>query len=215
MLHTNSSLTIAIIDDHPIVIEGLQKILIRDLPIQEIQEYHLGGDFITYLKNTDKKIDLVLLDITLPDISGVELCREIKNISTETYVLGFSNHNDRSLVMQMLAHGASGYVVKNASASELITCITEALNGQITFSEEIQKIIAKPSASQLKSIPPLTKREKQILQMISDGKTSPEMADELQLSLFTIETHRRNLMQKFEAKNTALLIKAAIQLHLI
>jgi DNA-binding NarL/FixJ family response regulator len=215
MSETKKELTLAIIDDHPVVAEGLEKILTRDFPTKEIQKYHLGQDFLVYLKKKALAVDLVFLDITLPDISGVELCREIKNLSADTCVLGFSNHNDRSLILQMLANGASGYLLKNASATELTTCINEALNGQIAFSEEVKKIIAKPSAQQLQPIPTLTKREKEVLRMISDGKTNVEMAAELLLSLFTVETHRRNLMQKFGVKNTAALIKMAIQLQLI
>jgi DNA-binding NarL/FixJ family response regulator len=208
-------LTIAIIDDHPVVIEGLQKILLRDLAVKEIQEYNRGNDFIAYLKTQNQRIDIVLLDISLPDRNGIEICREIKSLTPDMCVLGFSNHNERSLIMQLLANGASGYLLKNASATELVGCIRAALDGQIAFSDEVKKIIARPSASQLKSIPPLTKREKQILRLIADGKTSAEIADELLISLFTVETHRRNLMQKFDVKNTASLIKTAIELQLL
>ena len=215
MSETKKELTIAIIDDHPVVAEGLEKILMQDFSTKEIQKYHLGQDFIASLKKETGSVDIVFLDITLPDISGVELCREIKNLSPETCVLGFSNHNDRSLILQMLANGASGYLLKNASATELTACINEATNSQMVFSEEVKKIIAKPSAQQLKSVPTLTKREKEVLRMISDGKTNAEMAADLLLSLFTVETHRRNLMQKFGVKNTAALIKTAIQLQLI
>ncbi len=215
MLPPDEPLTIAIVDDHPVVIEGLQKILIRDLAIREVQEYHSGGDFIAYLKANRQPPDVVLLDISLPDANGVEICREIKTLAPDAYVLGFSNHNERSMIMQMLSNGASGYLLKNASATELVTCIKEVLNGQVAFSEAVKKIIARPSASQLKTIPPLTKRERQVLQMISDGKTNAEIAEELRLSLFTIETHRRNLMQKFDVKNAAALIKMAVLLQLV
>lgn len=211
----DKDLCIAIVEDHPVVIEGLRKILVRDMPIPEVLEFHAGNAFIKYLRDATQPVNLVLLDITLPDTNGVELCREIKSISTDTCVLGFSNHNDRTLVMQLLANGASGYLLKNVTATELIQCIREALNGQITFSEEIRKIIAKPSASQLKVIPPLTRREKQILRMIADGKTSVDISAELMVSPFTIETHRRNLMQKFDVNNAASLIKMAAQLQLI
>lgn len=211
----HSPIVIAIVEDHPIVIEGLRKILSRDLPVQEIVEHHTGAGFLQYLTAHRESLDVVLLDITLPDANGVELCAEIKRLSPNTVVLGFSNHSDRSLVLQLLSQGASGYLLKNATAAEIIQCITEALQGQIAFSDEIKKIMAKPSALQLKPVPPLTKREKQVLRMIADEKTSTEISEELMVSPFTIETHRRNLMQKFGAKNVVGLIKIATELRLL
>lgn len=215
MSHDRPPLTIAIVDDHPVVVEGLQRILVNDLPIQSIREYYTGKDFIADIKSDHRSIDIVLLDITLPDTNGIELCRELKGLLPDTCILGFSNHNDRSLVMQLLANGASGYILKNASAGELVNCILQALNGQVAFSEEIKKIINKPSAQHLKAIPPLTRREKQILKMIAEGKTSTDIAKELMVSPFTIETHRRNLMQKMDAKNAAALIRTATELQLL
>lgn len=215
MSHDRMPLTIAIVEDHPVVVEGLQRILVNDLPIRTILEYYTGKDFIDDVKRNRQPIDVVLLDVTLPDINGIELCREIKSLLPDTYILGFSNHNDRSLVMQLLANGASGYILKNASAGELVNCILQALDGQVAFSEEIRKIINKPSAQQLKSIPPLTRREKQILRMIAEGKTSADIAKELTLSPLTIETHRRNLMQKMDVKNAAALIRTATELQLL
>lgn len=215
MSHDRMPLTIAIVEDHPVVVEGLQRILVNDLPIKAIREYYTGIDFITDVKRDRQPIDVVLLDIALPDINGIDLCREIKSLLPDTCILGFSNHNDRSLVMQLLTNGASGYILKNASASELVTCILQALNGQVAFSEEIKKIINKPSVLQLKAIPPLTKREKQILKMIAEGKTSVDIAKDLMVSPFTIETHRRNLMQKMDVKNAAALIRTATELQLL
>lgn len=211
----NNTITLAIVEDHPVVIEGLQRILRRDLPVDEIKEYHTGMDFLNALQQEHIKVDLVLLDITLPDVSGIELCREVKQLNAETRVLGFSNHNDRSLILQMLSNGASGYLLKNASAAELIECIQEALKGQLAFSEEVKRIISQPNAQQLNPVTPLTKREKQILKLIAEGKTSIQIADELSLSALTIETHRRNLMQKLQVKNTAALIKIAMELKLL
>jgi DNA-binding NarL/FixJ family response regulator len=215
MSSPKKEITIAIVDDHPIVIEGLQKILASDFNVNEVREFTSGNDFITYLKEHKAFIDVVLLDITLPDKSGIEICKEVKTLSPSTSVLAFSNHNERSIIMQMLHNGASGYLLKNSSSAELKACINEALDGQITFSKEVKKIIAHPSMNEFKTIPPLTKREKEILRMIADGKTSIEIAEELFVSPLTIETHRRNLMQKFDVKNVAALIKIATQQKLI
>jgi DNA-binding NarL/FixJ family response regulator len=208
-------LHIALIDDHPIVIEGLEKILLRDLPVSQLLVHHSATEFLNIFSEQATFIDLVLLDITLPDKNGIEVCREIKAYSPKTIVLGFSNHNDKSIILQMLNNGASGYLLKNASASELIFCIKEALKGQIIFSDEVKKIITNPANQPSHSLPPLTKREKEILKMIASGKTSNEIAELLFISPLTVETHRRNLMQKFEVKNVASLINTASLLKLI
>jgi DNA-binding NarL/FixJ family response regulator len=117
--------------------------------------------------------------------------------------------------MQMLQHGASGYLLKNASSEELLKCIYEVLEDKIALSAEVTAIITRPQQSQLKQVFNLTKREKQVLSMIAAGQTSASIAAELYISPFTVETHRRNLMQKFDASNTATLIKMAVEQRLV
>ncbi len=215
MLVNKQTINIAVVDDHPIVIEGLQKILPQAFSITDIKEFVTGISFINFLKEKLVPIDVVLLDITLPDRSGIDLCKEIKLLSPTTRILAFSNHNERSIILEMLQSGASGYLLKNVSATELITCIQEALNNEITFSQEVKEILARADVSALKQLPSLTRREKEVLKMIAEGKTSIEIAKELFVSPLTIETHRRNLMQKFDAKNVAALMKLASELKLV
>lgn len=215
MLADKPNIHLAVVDDHPIVIEGLQKILPKAFSISEIKEFVTGLSFIHFLKENLLPIDVVLLDITLPDKNGIELCKEIKTLSPTTRVLAFSNHNERSIILEMLQSGASGYLLKNVSANELITCIKEALNNEITFSQEIKAILARTDVGALKPSPSLTRREKEILKMVAEGKTSIEIAKELFVSRLTVETHRRNLMQKFDAKNVAALMKLALELKLV
>jgi len=204
---------LAIVDDHLIVLEGLQKLLTSAGDIEIAGSFTTGNAFIEFLKSNT--VHIVLLDITLPDVNGMDLCREIKKIAPNTHVLGLSNHSERSMIVQMLHNGATGYLLKNVSAEELTQCIHEALNGQVTFSKAVREIMARPSMSELKGVPQLTKREKEILQFIADGKTTSAIAAELFLSPLTVETHRKNLMQKFEVKNVAALIKEAVQRHMI
>jgi DNA-binding NarL/FixJ family response regulator len=212
MLQDNS-IILAIVDDHPVVMEGVQKLLESKRHIQVAGCFTTGSDFIAFIKSN--KVDIVLLDISLPDVSGIDLCKDIKALSPATCVLVLSNHSERSIIMQLLQNGASGYLLKNASATELTNCINEALEGQITFSKEVKEIIARPSASALRGIPQLTRREKEILHLISEGVTTAGIAAQLSLSPLTIETHRRNLLQKFDVKNVAALIKVAVQQGLI
>lgn len=213
MLQNNEQIQLAIVDDHPVVIEGLQRLLGSKDYLTVAGTFTSGSSFMEFLKVN--RTDIVLLDISLPDSNGMELCKEIKKRSPNTSVLVLSNHSERSIIMQMLQNGASGYLLKNASADELLNCINEALNGQITFSNEIKQIIARPSAHELKEVPQLTRREKEILALISDGMTTPQIAEKLSLSQLTIETHRRNLLQKFEVNNVAALIKVAVQQGLV
>jgi DNA-binding NarL/FixJ family response regulator len=213
MWRDQRKVTLAIVDDHPIVIQGLKTLLADEIRIDIVASFTNGTGIINFLK--ENQVEVILLDIMLPDINGVELCREIKRISSGTCVLALSNHTERSLIMQILQNGAGGYLLKNASVEELLLCINKVLNGEVAFSKEVEDIIMRPSLNELKGRPQLTKREKQILQLIAEGKTTAVMAELLFISPFTVETHRRNLIQKFEVKNAAELIRIAIQLQLL
>jgi DNA-binding NarL/FixJ family response regulator len=203
----------AIVDDHPIVIEGLKQLLHNEDNIQVIGGFGNGESILAYIKVN--KVDLILLDISLPDVNGMDLCQMIKNESLSTIILILSNHTERSIIMQTIQNGASGYLLKNSSINELRNCITEAAKGNISFSKEVVEIISRPSKNQLQERPRLTRREKEILALIAEGKTSQNIASELFLSPLTVDTHRKNLIQKFEVKNVAELIMAATQLQLL
>ncbi|WP_346238775.1 response regulator transcription factor [Niabella insulamsoli] len=203
---------IAIVDDHPMVVEGLKTLLKKEKNIVT-HSFTNGANLISFLQNNE--VDVVLLDIVLPDVNGIEVCKEIKTMASRTVVLALSNQAERSIILQMLQNGASGYLLKNVSADELLQCIEEAQKGGIAFSKEVKAIMAKPSQYDLQAVPSLTKREKEILKMIAGGKTSQQIADTLFLSLFTVETHRRNLLHKAGVKNVAELIKIATDYRLL
>lgn len=205
--------TLAIVDDHPIVIEGIKNLLSDHTDIEITGSFTNGRDFLDYFTHTP--VQIVLLDITLPDIGGIDLCKEIKTLAADTVVIAFSNHNERSMIMKMLQNGASGYLLKNASSAELINCIHEAIAGRITFSASIQEIISRPQIAEIREIPMLTRRENEILKLIASGKTTVDIATDLFLSKLTIETHRRNLLQKFGVRNVAQLISTATQLGVL
>lgn len=205
-------INIVIVDDHPIVIEGLKMMLKRQSFLTVSETFTSGSDIMSFLRSNE--IDIILLDITLPDANGTELCREIKKISPKTSVIMFSNRSERSIIMQAIQNGASGYILKNTSIDELVICIKGALSGNIVFCEEAKQIINRPSQNDL-PVPRITKREKQILRMVAEGKTSAMIAEELFLSPLTVDTHRKNLLQKFQARNSTELINRAIQHQLI
>lgn len=201
--------TLAIVDDHPIVIEGLIGLLSKKKELEIVGTFTNGQDFIRFLEHNE--VHIVLLDIFLPDGNGMDLCRQIKTISPKTMVLALSNHEQRGAIMKMLQNGASGYLLKNATVDELTTCINEALNGQIVFSLAVKEIIARPELDGFREFAKLTSREKEVLKLIASGITTIDIASQLFLSKFTIESHRKNLLQKFKAKNMAELIKTATE----
>lgn len=215
MLADSKKINVAIIDDHPIVVEGLQKVLLHAYNYINVISFHSGADFINYLQQSTVPTDIAMIDITLPDINGIDLCKQIKTLHPQICALAFSNHNERSTIMRMLQNGASGYLLKNSSADEIVSCINEAMNGQIALSKETKEILAQPSPQDLQIIPSLTKREKEILKMVANGKTSVAIAGLLHVSPLTVETHRRNLMQKFNVKSMTAAIKVAIENHLL
>ncbi|MDR6456930.1 DNA-binding NarL/FixJ family response regulator [Chryseobacterium vietnamense] len=208
----NEKINIVIVDDHPIVIEGL-RMMLKSQPFFNVAgSFASGAETLSFIRS--EMVDIVLLDITLPDSNGTELCREIKKISPNTSVIMFSNRSERSIIMQSIQNGASGYLLKNTSIDDLVIGIRGALSGDIVFCNETKQIISLPSQTHL-PVPRLTKREKQILQMVAQGKTSNVIAEELFLSPLTVDTHRKNLLQKFQAKNSTELINLALQQRLI
>ncbi|WP_158798231.1 response regulator transcription factor [Pedobacter sp. L105] len=199
----------AIVDDHPIVIEGLKTMLQNEENVQIVGGFGDGESILFYMKSN--QVDLILLDVTLPDINGMDLCQMIKKESLSTVILILSNRTERSIIMQTIQNGASGYLLKNSSIDELRNCIAEVAKGNICFSKEVIDIISRPSKNELQGRPRLTRREKQILILIAEGKTSQTIANDLFLSPLTVDTHRKNLIQKFEVKNMAELIKVAYE----
>lgn len=204
---------ILIVDDHPMVIEGLKTLLADDTRIHVKNCFTNGKDTLEFLgKDT---ADVILLDVNLPDINGVEMVNFILDKRTNIKILGLSTYSEPSIINQMIKNGVKGYLLKNATAYELTNAIAQAYAGNFYFGSEVQKILADSVAQETKNIPKLTRREKHVLSLIAEGKTTNQIADELFISPLTVETHRRNLMQKMEVSNAPSLIKLAVELKLI
>jgi DNA-binding NarL/FixJ family response regulator len=193
-----------IIDDHPIVIAGLTSLLSKIETISIAATFNLGNDVLTY-KDLNK-IDIVLLDVFLPDTNGIDLCLKLKKNNPKIIILAISSQSERSIVMQIIKSGASGYLLKSASLTEFKECITWALEGKLAFCNEVKKIVEKTNIDDLKSIPRLTHREKDIIELLKKGKSTQEISDELFLSFLTVQTHRRNFLSKYKVKNSVELI---------
>ncbi len=193
-----------IVDDHPIVISGISGLLSDLENIEIVEKFESGIALLDYIE--DHKVDLILMDIFLPVINGVDLCKTIKQKHPKIVIIGMSSQSERSLVMQFIQNGGNGYILKNASFDEFKECIYKAIDGEIVFSEEVKTIISQPLSEDLERIPGLSRRERDIALLLSQGKSTQEIADDLFLSFLTVQTHRRNILQKYKMKNVAELI---------
>lgn len=203
----NKKLSIAILDDHPLIIEGLSTLFSNHEEFDLLGGFNKSEDLYSF-EEIDK-IDVLLLDIFFGDNNGIDICFELKKKYPKMIILGISSQSERSIVLQLIKQGASGYLLKTAKNEEYIHCIKEAAKGKMAFSKEVQVMLDKIQLSDLKSIPRLTKREKEILALLIKGKSTQVISEELFLSFLTIQTHRRNLLQKFDVKNSLELINFA------
>jgi two-component system nitrate/nitrite response regulator NarL len=178
---------ILVVDDHPMVIAGLGQLLAQ-LSFVEVTDT-AGNAFEAMAILKKKAIDIVLLDINLPDINGIDLCKKIKKEFPDTRVIGISTFSDRSYILRMLENGASGYLIKSASIEEIEKALRTVLEGQLYLSLSMEHILKPSAALQVGSLPALTKREKEVLQLIADGKTNQQIAQELFISPLTVEQH--------------------------
>lgn len=204
----NNNIQVALVDDHPVLMEGLKNLLLNNMSVDIAGCFVTARAILSFLQSN--VVDIVLLDIVLPDIHGITLCQEIKKKTPDTLVLIFSNNAERSVIMQAIQNGASGYLLKNTSLEEIRVAFDDVRQGGMAFSKEVREIISRPSKNELQGPPQVTRRERQIIKLLAEGKTSVKIAEELSVSSLTVDTHRRNLMQKFGVKNTAELIKAAM-----
>ena len=200
-----------IVDDHPLVQEGIRSLLGNEKGI-EVCGYAMTAQSCLgyFVKNT---ADVILMDINLPDMNGIDLCAAIKKSYPGIMVLGLSTFNQGSYVNKMMDNGASGYVLKNADKEELLEAINEVNKGKTYLSFEAGQAMHKDSS--INKIPLITRREKEILCLIAEGFTNPEIAEKLFISSSTVDSHRKNLLAKMNMKNTASLIKFAVENKLI
>lgn len=205
-----NNISVIIIDDHPIVLQGFSHILQGEDQLDLLNAFTSAEEGLAFLQK--EEVDVVLLDINMPDINGIEACQRINKNHPDCKIIAISNNNESSIIQRMLQSGACGYVLKNASADELVECIRDAAAGRPAISLDVQGIL---SSTKKGNLPKITRRETEILQLLAQGMTSPEIAEKIFVSPLTIETHRRNLIQKFEVNNSAALIHRAMELKYI
>lgn len=207
---------ILIIDDHPLVSDGVATMVKGVDYLEVVGACKSGSEAMDFLSGAEP--DVILLDISLPDIDGLDLCNQIRKINKTVKIIGLTSTNEAGIITQFLSRGGNGYLLKNMERAELINAIDDVLNDKIFLSKAAnQKILEQyhTVSDALKSTPVLTRREKEIMQLLYDGLTGPQIAEKLFLSPFTIETHRKNLMQKLNVKGTQQMLRFAKENKLI
>ncbi|MCI0408792.1 MAG: response regulator transcription factor [Acidobacteria bacterium] len=206
------SLRIIIADDHVMVRQGLKAILERE-KYKVVGEASDGREALQQAKSLHP--DLCLLDLAMPNLNGIDCAREILKEVPRTRVIMLTMHSEDHYVLAALRSGATGYVVKSRAATDLLQGIREVQRGQFYLSPGVSgAVVAAYLGKSELPADPLTARERQVLQLIAEGKTTKEAASILEISVKTAESHRSRIMQKLQVHETASLVRHAIRLGL-
>jgi DNA-binding NarL/FixJ family response regulator len=203
-------INVLLVEDHALITEGLRGFFNDEEGMRCMASCASGESLMkTLLK---QKPDVILMDINLPDILGIALCKQVKSQYPGIYVIGLSINNQAGIIRKMIESGASGYVLKDASRQEIMEAIRTVLKGRTFYSRSVSVALRKPGDEKL---PALTMRERQVLELIADGHTNAQIAESLFVDVTTIDFHRKNMLAKYKAKNTAALVKIAVSNQLI
>ena len=211
----NKTIRILIADDHQMFVDGLKALLKREKHFQIIGEVNSGGHAIEFIGKTQP--DVLITDISMPGVSGIELTRWVKQNYPEIKVLVLTMYNDREIVNEILMSEAEGYILKNTGKQELINAINRINDNSTYYSTEVLNIMMtrlKKQKSIDKNTALLTPREIEILKLIMEELSSEEIADKLFISKRTVDTHRKNIIQKTNTRTIVGLLKFAIENNL-
>lgn len=213
-------LNLLLVDDHQMLIEGIKTLLRGEPDLRVAAEANSGAAALDILGSTP--IDMALLDINMPQMSGIELCAEIRRRHPQIRMLALSMFEDYTSVQAMLQAGASGYILKNTSKTELLEAVRRIASGHTYFTSSVATTILEHAGAP--PLPPqdpkdtavsLSAREREILQLIAQEYSNQQIADKLFISERTVETHRKNLFFKTQSKSVVGLIQYAIRHELI
>ena len=216
------SIKVILVDDHEIIRDGIKALLRGANGIEIVGEAENGQEALEILEF--KEVDLVLMDISMPVMNGIDATKYISQNYPKIKVIVLSMHDDESHIINMLKAGAVGYIFKNTGKVKLIEAIKTVSSGESFFAKEASQRIMEhfmhnkapeKKNGSIEDVDRLTEREKEVLRLIAEEFTNQEIADKLFLSPRTIDTHRRNLLQKLNVKNTAGLVKVAIKCGLL
>ncbi len=213
-----ANIDILLVDDHDIVRDGIRMLLEDEVGFGIAAEAENGKEALKACKEHD--IDLIIMDISMPEMNGIEATEKIKESFPEIKILALTMMDEDQHIRQMIEAGASGYILKSSDKIELVDAITTILEGKHYFSSDatqsVMMDLVKGTAEKDNSDPGnITDREKEVLELIVKQYTNQEIAEELYISTRTVDAHRRNLLQKTGAKNTAGLVTYAIKHDLV
>lgn len=202
---------ILLADDHKMVMDGIQALLKDDEDFQIVDQVLTGHKVIDVL-SSGVHVDILILDINMPDLDGIETTRIVRKRFRDVKILILSMYNKPAFIQQLIGEGISGYILKNTGKDELVTAIRKICAGEDHFSQEVTKTMmgALKGQSTLPEVK-LTRRELEILRLLAKALTTAEIAEKLFLSTFTVDTHRKNLLSKLNQKNTPGLVKYAME----
>ena len=213
-LGSDRPITVVLADDHEVVRAGLRRLLMIDRNIKILYEAANGYDSLELIRY--HKPDIALLDILMPGLDGIEVAKTIKKELPEILTVFLTAYEDSLHLNAALKAGADGYITKDTSAKELIKALHDVMNGERVFSKSIINMLQnKPYSAN--SIDPtsisISQREQEVLNLVAFGMTSPDIADKLNISVRTVQSHRSNIMQKLGIKNAGELIRYAVLHH--
>jgi DNA-binding NarL/FixJ family response regulator len=208
------SIKILLADDHKIMREGLRSLIEKESDIKVVAEAAGGRTAVRLAKEVSP--DVVIMDITMPDLNGIEATQQILSEAPNIKVLALSMHSDDFFVASMLKARASGYLPKDCATKELVQAIRAVVGGETYLSPKVAGIVVQGyrrimSKSQPKRASELTSREREVLQLVAEGETSKKIAARLQVSVKTVEAHRQQIMDKLNIRTIAGITKYAIQ----
>jgi DNA-binding NarL/FixJ family response regulator len=211
-------INLVLVDDEILFRKGIYFLLQREENINILHEASDGEALLDYLNTAEEKPDIILMDLKMPLLNGVEATKIIRNDFPEIKIIALTSYNTDTFIANMIHVGASSYLVKNATPSEMIATINEVANKGFFYNENVLKIInngiSKKSKSQFDE-DFITNREKEVLQLICEQKSTAEIAEKLFISPRTVEGHRNSLLIKTESKNIAGLVVYALQNQII
>jgi DNA-binding NarL/FixJ family response regulator len=211
---TTNKIRLLIADDHAILRDGIVSLLCSEPGLQVACTASGGYEVLDLL--SEKEVDICLLDINMPGLDGIETAKLIRQRKPNVKIIMLTTYNDREIISELVHIGVSGYLLKNSDKAELVEAINKVMKGRYYFSEEVEKIILEGLIEKKSAeVIPLTERELEILQLLAKEYTNDRIAAELHISYRTVETHRKNIMQKTKATNLAGLIKYAYNRGLI
>jgi RNA polymerase sigma factor (sigma-70 family) len=208
------TITIFLADDHPVVRAGLRLIIEAQPDFQVVGEVDNGGDAVRQAEN--QCVDIVIMDIAMPQLNGVEATKQIRAVCPVTEVIILSMHASAKHIFRALKAGAKGYLLKGSAGNEVVEAIRTVKVGQRylsqKISEEVRSELSRHTLDRIEDpLDRLSNREREVLQLVVEGKSSPEIAVQLHLSVKTVETYRYRVMQKLNISDLPSLVKFAIQ----